>query len=546
MAVITQIKCGGNPLTRQSGVDTLKALDRAGAEQLLTSLRSDLREKTGVVRLLHTSSANQAMKFKNAGAFKRMFLSGEKLQRSGEVIAQLLRSAGLSEAKATAFEAYVQKRAESGVQAQQVLKYIDMLRAETGATPGEALEKFGVSLNQQGRAEGRVLGHGAVGEAVVVRYRGEDYVYKQPLPDPDSPDSLESLKLIHTGPAGAEANAAPSKSRPSFEPYDPSATNKGLLNRDPPGLLAGKQDFDLDSSSNGSMRDVINPYFANFLISLDDLEVSEPKDEQPGQPSNRAKSPLDVQKPQAQPQLTVPVPSPIVEEEFQSQFVIRAEPAQPSKTPSTTKLARMGLGVAARVKDLPQVITPSVYVIRETPSDGGAIQYHAVAGQQRLKDWARAQQPGSKFAVTGLLMPKAKGQSPIEYPEAVRLEDPNPPPRLKVARGDLTALAKSSLELLKGLASHGFIHGDIKPENLIWDAKTKTLQVIDNDGLAKVSKMPGSQVEAQKTVYTITYANPVMFAPPYRGGDAPRVGLGRDLFSIGMVLLAARPAKRRR
>jgi hypothetical protein len=566
MSVITGIKGGVNPASNQTGVDTLKGLDRARADQMLTSLRDDLQEKTGVVRLLHTSSADRDLKFKNAGAFKQMFLAGDKLKRSGEVIEQLLRSAGLSEAKTKAFHAYVEKRGNSGVEAQQVLKYIDTLRAEVGWTPRDALEKFGVTLNQNDRAEGRKLGKGAQGEAVVVRYRGEDYVYKQAVKEGES---LGSLDLTHNGPAGKQAKVAQQQARRSFEYFDPDeksdVPNKG------PTQLGGKQlqlqrqnSYQLsespdDESQGGDSRydNSPNPTFRNFLMGRMGLKAEDFPDfgNRFSRQSFNDEAPVATQKPQA-PVQTHAQPL-IIEEESSPQSLAagldldqsiaqaqQLEPgqgagaAQPSEPVSTTTLARTGLGVVARVKDLPQVITPSVYVIEESVP-GEWARYHAVAGQQQLKDWARTQQPGSSFEVVGMLMPKAKGASPIEYPKARKDEDPDPPPRLNVARSDLKAMAQSSLELLKGLASHGFIHGDVKPENLVWDPKAKNLQLIDNDGLRKVSKAPGSEVEKGLSSFTLIYTSPVVWDPRYSAGKSAQAGLGRDLFSIGMVLLEA-------
>jgi hypothetical protein len=215
------------------------------------------------------------------------------------------------------------------------------------------------------------------------------------------------------------------------------------------------------------------------------------------------------------------------------------EPKSSSGPVPGQKLARVGVANAARVKDLPQVITPTVYVVRELASNGTQT-YHAVAGQQRLKDWARTQQADSKFEVAGLLMPKAAGKNPIEYPKPARAEDDYPPPKMNVSRSDLKPMAQSAMSMLTGLASHGFIHGDIKPENLVWDSKTKSLQLIDNDGLQKVSKKPGSQVSEETGVGSLTYLNPVLYATrPDLDQEEARLGIGRDLFAMGMVLLEA-------
>jgi serine/threonine protein kinase len=149
--------------------------------------------------------------------------------------------------------------------------------------------------------------------------------------------------------------------------------------------------------------------------------------------------------------------------------------------------------------------------------------------------------------VVGLLMPKAAGKNPLEYSvEKARKGDDGDTEHVKsnVSRSDLKPMAQSALNLIKGLAKHGFIHGDIKPENLFWDAKTKALQLIDNDGLQKVSKKAGSVVPKGLGALTLAYLHPLAYhkkflhAPGGPGKNA-QLGLGRDLYAMGLVMLEA-------
>ena len=508
MAVtVTGFRGGVNPQTQQSGLDALKQADAAKAKEVLASLSNDLANKSGVVRLLHTSHADKDMKFKNAGAFKRMFLSGDKLQRSGEVIHDLLKTAGLSPAKAKEFMAYVEKRGDKGVQAQKVLQYVDALRAETGSTPARALSKFGVDLG----APGRKLGEGGFGEVHVLRYRGEDFVYKQPGTK-SKEDNLGGLQLADASGKPLQPKGGSGKLDQSFQEFvDDSPQVKA-----PAVTYLDQAPADYDQDGRGSTDSFGNPKWR-----------------------------------QALPAQTVKNPEPlIVEESVSNPPAVDVPPQAPVSVPGQ-RLARSGLANAARVKYLPQVITPSVYVVREQNANGEDT-FHAVAGQQRLKDWARTQRSDSKFDVVGLLMPKAAGKSPIQYfePPAPKKgtdeEPPAPPSKSHVSTSDLKPMAQSALSLLTGLAKHGFIHGDIKPENLMWDTKTKTLQVIDNDGLQKVSKKPGSQVNPGLDTRTELYFNPVGYNQKYYESSSGQtsygtfkyqMGVGRDLFAMGMTLL---------
>ena len=108
--------------TSPAGVDALLQSYRAdngrdAANNVLTNLRDDLRNKTGVLRLLHTTNASKDMKFKNSGAFKQLFVSGDKLKRTGEVISNILQAAGLPPHKVDAFNQYVVSRGNNGVEA---------------------------------------------------------------------------------------------------------------------------------------------------------------------------------------------------------------------------------------------------------------------------------------------------------------------------------------------------------------------------------------------------------------------------------------------
>jgi len=565
MSVTTGIRGGVNAQSSASGLQTLKSLDRDAADALLTTLRDDLQEKTGVVRLLHTSRADKDMRFQNAGAFKRMFLSGGKLKRTGEVIHQLLQSAGLPEARANEFLRYVNQRGHSGVEAQTVLRYLDALRAETGETPAEALAKFGVTLNEAGRAQGRVLGSGGSGEAVLVRYRGEDSVYKQAL---QAGARLARLPLQHTEASSADkkTEGALAQDNPSQEHIVPSQTVMKTRDQQPADLLIPLPSNERDSS-NSSQFDSSpevkggNEQYQRFLyqqigvdydekplrqdslLSESDAPIGKTKGHHaPHAHSDRPGGALTRQWIGGRPIIEehgahADLPSP-GDEPNPSPNAPETGVKPPSKAmaaPASTPLARKGLGAAARMKDLPQVITPSVYVIKEQ-STAGETRFHAVAGQARLKNWARAQGPDSTFEVLGLLMPKARGKQPVEYPSSNTDQD-DPPPRLNVSRNDLRSMAESSMTLLKGLAAHGFVHGDIKPENLIWDPATKVLQLIDIDGLQKVSKAEGTLVAEGLSDHSTLYANPVAFDPAYKAGATARLGLGRDVFSMGVVLL---------
>jgi TPR repeat protein len=543
----------------RQGLTDLRQADSAKAKEHLALLRTDLQSKQGVVRLLHTRSAdvNKDMKFMNAGAFKAKFLNGDRLKQSGEVIADLLKSAGLSKEKVAEFEAYASARGNKGVKAQKVLQYIDTMHSEQGRTPEEAMSKFGVNLG----ALGKKLGSGAFGDANIVLYRGEEFVYKQPNKKGISNgyDTLGSLPL--TDASGKPLNKRlvsthEADNRRSYEPVESSPANRPS----PLHKLGGQEidpfeqfkipssqrpSFDEDRNSLFSPQQLQNYVWAEYDNRESGSIVGSPLDPPPiFESAVRAPEqmvPPIVEHSEVQASIVENAqPEPLIQEDLSGEALplLDAQEVAISAPPAGPKLGREGLGSVLRVRDdLAQVIAPTIVVVRETQANG-TMGYHAVAGQRTLKDWVRTQATNSSFDVVGLLMPKAAGITPIEYKKGTF------EPKLQVAAADLKDMAGSALKALQGLASHGFIHGDIKPENLLWDDKTKTLQLIDNDNLQKVSKKVGAEVSKGIGVQTLTYTNPVAWLPRNTSkdgeyGDQAQMGLGRDLFAMGMVLLEA-------
>lgn len=529
----------------QKGLDDLKKAGRDEARDHLKELRRDLQTKTGVVRLLHTSKTDRDMKFKNAGAFKRMFLSGEKLKRSGDVIADLLSNAGLPPAKVTEFKSYVQARGNKGVQAQKVLEYIDSLQADSGDSPQEALAKFGIDPENLGRS----LGSGAFGEVHSVRYRGADHVYKTPKPkNPDSKksDSKKSnpftLKLAdQNGNVLEPVERQDKRSFVTVASKDEGAGNQftGLLGKPMPWADQKKvtpEVYDDDDTSSQDSDYSVKDFWKFMPGQILSNEFKWQDDKRPQDPGFNHLMP-NAKQAGSKEVTTAHQPTP-------PKALIEEEPVQTHV--EGQKLARTGLGVVSRVKDLPQVLTPSVYVVKEV-RQGGADRFHAVGRGKTLKEWARTQDKDSQFEVVGLLMPKAAGKNPLEYSfKKAHKDDDGDTEYVKsnVSRSDLKPMAQSALNLIKGLAKHGFIHGDIKPENLFWDAKTKALQLIDNDGLRKVSKKAGSVVPKGLGSLSILYLNPVAYHEKFRypaggPGENAQLGLGRDLYAMGLVMLEA-------
>jgi len=211
--------------------------------------------------------------------------------------------------------------------------------------------------------------------------------------------------------------------------------------------------------------------------------------------------------------------------------LISSQPEASDSAKPEIKLARTpGIGALARMKDLDQIVQPSVYLISEWAEPRDNLPYsrvHIVKGGRALKDWARTQPTqGSKFKVEQYLMPLAAGKQLMTYnKETNKFETAG------FSQEELPSVARSMVRLLEQMWRHGFVNGDIKPENLFWDASSKTLRAIDIDTFQKVSKKDGSALQ-EGGYGTYPYTHPAVL-------QGKKATLGRDLFSAGMVLLEA-------
>ncbi len=516
---------GGTRITQQTGLDQLRLWKKDQAQELLTELRSNLNNRTGVVRLLHTSKTEKQMTFKTAGGFKQIFLNGGKLQRSGEVIRDLLRQAGANEEQVRNFDEYVRSRGRSGVAVSRVIDEINLLspqvhQAKQAPTEEGALAAFGLSFSKDNQ-----IGQGAFGQVYGFQHDGQDMVYKQPS------DQSSIWRLREPGFTLANQSKAPliAQDRQSRRSDLTDADADILKNFDdsPFNVRDSQQSDSMDSYANGIGN---HGFLPRNDHEREFSEISESDTNLIWKMLDRAKhfnqARSDSGVVVSRPKKNDPVNQAQLEDQSQHQLIVeQAEPAPSSS--SGEALPRLGIAVSARVKT-EQGIAPSVYVIKETLRDGTDI-FHAVGGGSGLKAWWAQQQKGdSALLVVGLVMPKAAGVQPMVYPSSPYVGSSA---KVQVDPADLKPMARSGLKALQDFSNHGFIHGDIKPENLIWDTQSKTLRVIDLDGMRKFSKKPGAEIPRDIGLLTEAYRHPL-----HQSGNAV-VGVGQDLFAFGLTLL---------
>lgn len=194
------------------------------------------------------------------------------------------------------------------------------------------------------------------------------------------------------------------------------------------------------------------------------------------------------------------------------------------------RLARTNEVTAAYLKShqISNVCIPTDFLVHITRN--GQSSYEVVPAGQDFKKWALAElqnAPRPVIRIAGSIMPKAPGQGL----EKLILSTANKPSPLSSA--DLRSIATTSLQTLRQFADHGFVHGDIKPLNMIYDPAGKQLTFIDTGGLAKISKDPAL---AERTKFRANRGFTRLYSHPSTLADA-KVGHEQDLFSIGLSLL---------
>ena len=171
---------------------------------------------------------------------------------------------------------------------------------------------------------------------------------------------------------------------------------------------------------------------------------------------------------------------------------------------------------------IPHLARPLAYVVEDTLNQ----EFHVISADH-LKSWGAqhghtiASSDAGRFMIRGQVLQQAEG-----------LDGDN-------LRGlnahDKLAIAQQGLHALKAMAQHGYVHGDIKPANLVYSADKQLLQLIDFDGLQKHSKHDVSGAALGSPLspeYVIPSTHHVQGAN--RDGG---YGQEADLYAFGLTLL---------
>ncbi len=484
-------------------LDHFKNTSKQDASEILRGVRANLidkkgRVKEGSVRLLHTSHAEKNMKIGRVGTFKAMFIKNAKHRRSADCMIDLLNRAGLPKHRLDALKAALKAGGSNQLYTRVVVAAINEILPQSAPTADEALLKFGVEPFAEKKNK---LGSGGFGTVNQVIYNSTACAFKKFKIDQD----VEKHRVPIASASNPNGDVIEPRSRESFDSDDqPPQFDKEKIKKIEELEKKWQQQRIKDAAGSMSSDSSVHA----------DHEVDE---NQSGFRYGEAEPDASQEAPPlGNAQLINPEPAPAGPNPAQRRDSIDSAAAA---VVEPARLGRKAIVNVTRVKDIPQVVKPLMLLVREERIDAPP-QYHAVPGGAAFKAWARLQKSGANLLVEGALMPKAKGK-PLG-------EDRRDGFKVNCKPADLKPMARSGLTGLQGLAAHGFIHGDIKPNNLFFDNESKTLQFIDVDGLQKVSKKDGSKMEGSES--TRRYAHPLMLA-------GKPCGVGKDLCAFGVTVL---------
>ncbi len=202
-----------------------------------------------------------------------------------------------------------------------------------------------------------------------------------------------------------------------------------------------------------------------------------------------------------------------------------------SATSGQAKLVRSSELTAAFLhpNEFEVIIAPSHFLVEET-SGAGSTQYLVEVRDKEFRAWAKhrltehADDEDYELSIVGNLQDVAPGEELFTtFTKASPTLDDT----------DAKHLAGELLYAMAVLGERGFVHGDLKPENIYYDSASKKLKLIDTGGLSKISKEPGRVLT---TAFLGRRGHTTIYSIPKVSSYTP-IGLEQDLFATGILLL---------
>jgi serine/threonine protein kinase len=458
------------------------------AHTLLTNLRDGLQNRTGRIRLIHTTDANTTMAFEN---FKSSFRHYRTLETKAALIAYFDK-AGLDTGPLNAYLGTITTTAGK-IQANSIYGILDQaLKQPRNQQAPDQIVNIPQPNIIQGGAEQNVPTGGVHSQRPAVA--------SQP---PAEQNVGPNQAVVANKPSAPDIDDFNSKGS-----YAPGRQKLPALNQPQPPVVSNA---DLQA---GNFAFVPPPTQFTLHEAIDNAGVDFANKTEIGKGGfgqayqvNRGGETVVLKVPNVQnvnkfPKVTM--------------ITLNGKP----------RLYRSNEVTAAYLKSdkISNVCIPTDFLVHITRD--GKSSYEMIRAGQDFKKWALAElqtNPRPEIRIAGSIMPQASGTV---------LSKQIAPNKLKP--DDLQAIAKKSLETFGQFANQGFVHGDIKPENMIYDPAGKQLTFIDMGGLAKISQKSQklekyTQFDSSRGV-TSLYSHPSTLA-------GKKVGHEQDFFSMGMTIL---------
>lgn len=200
----------------------------------------------------------------------------------------------------------------------------------------------------------------------------------------------------------------------------------------------------------------------------------------------------------------------------------------PEKNP---RLNRKGqeVGQLYLKEDVKDVIQGPSHIICDVIAKGGQRSTVVVeeTSDKGFRAWVKSEiTKGNSIIILGTLQDVLPGEDLLEAVQAASAGE-----TLDIRNNLSTFLLKS----LRTLAKHGFIHTDIKLENMMYDKAKHSFKLIDTGTLRKLTKHPPKENarkfnESKKTAFGYTIPHPAINKS---GGTA---GFADDMFAAGVAI----------
>jgi serine/threonine protein kinase len=464
--------------------DVVKKFGSLGANdarRLVRELRHELQigKHSGILKLKHTTDASRNMVFERSGAW---YSRSERMDRSFQAFRELLKAAGMPEKDLQDFDATQgAQSAQSNsrkLDVQVALRFLEKVEVASADSLDGALKKIGVSAPDKGVS---ILGKGSFGEVGLYKREGSDVVLKTLQRSVPIRWDLDALRSLGVAKIRRGDEFTQTYVRADYKLRNVIAPRYFIVKE------SGREAFHAVSAGR-----MFKNWAFEKLASRTKLEivgtVMDKADGVPLVPDNAARMVMK-----------------------SSDAAKKTDLLEIHLQKLKNDLGKLQESYKKQIADLDGT----------EPKTEALVKLESEIAQKR-NNIARIEQALEEIQLH-------------KDPEIVTHFQP-------LSKKRQAQIVKGALDMLTGMASHGFVHGDIKPANMLLDKKRENLQLIDLGGLKKISKHNESPILSLP--YTRSYSNPLSFKlRSEKQGSAvveflsARAGHEQDMFGMGISML---------